>query len=333
MTDWAGGGHRPHVNRCMSVVMPCFNEAATVAAVIDRVLASPYTGEVIVVDDGSTDGTSKVVSSFGNVVDYIRKSNGGVASARNAGARAAAGDYVSFVDADDAWAPEKLERQMDALHAGENVGLVYCALSLVDESLRPLGHMEAVEPWLALRNTLLLEKPFVPAPGSSSLIPLHVFDEVGGYDERLSTSADCDLTCRIAFRYSLAAVHEPVVMYRAHGSQMSNRPELLEHDMLIVFDKLFSDDRLPRELAALRERAYANLYFVLAATTRHMGDRPAFFRHLLRALRHDPRRTFELTWRGAIGQAFGTGHAPADSPAPVRRRRPPDAPAALGGGA
>jgi 2-polyprenyl-3-methyl-5-hydroxy-6-metoxy-1,4-benzoquinol methylase len=102
LTDAAGGGNGLEAQRCLSVVMPCFNEAATVAAVIDRVLASPYTGEVIVVDDGSTDGTTTILADVDDprVRVLTQPRNQGKGAALRRGFAAATLPYVIVQDAD-----------------------------------------------------------------------------------------------------------------------------------------------------------------------------------------------------------------------------------------
>jgi glycosyltransferase involved in cell wall biosynthesis len=97
----------------VSCVIPAFNCAAYVGEAIDSVLEQSYRPtEIIVVDDGSTDGTADVVAAYKNHVRYLRQSNAGPAAARNHGLRAACGDFIALLDADDIWHPEKLDRQM-----------------------------------------------------------------------------------------------------------------------------------------------------------------------------------------------------------------------------
>jgi glycosyltransferase involved in cell wall biosynthesis len=290
----------------VSVVIPVYNGERFVADAIRSVLNQSYPPlECIVVDDGSTDGTSNVVSRFQVPVRYVAKSNGGVSSARNVGIELAKGDLVAFLDADDLWEREKLEKQIESLMHTEGAGLSYCGVQLVDAQLRPLGVLEVAPPRLALRNTLLLEKPFVSS-ASTSLAPADTLAAVGGFDERLSTSADCDLLCRIACRYPLAYTAELLTRYRCHSGQMHANLAALEHDMLLVFDKLFSDDHLPEDLRGLRRRAVANLEFTLAVGSQHKGHALPALRHFWRAVRSHPPRTLALATLG-IGSRWRAG--------------------------
>ncbi len=290
----------------VTAVIPVYNGEHYLPAAVRSVLGQTYQPvECIVVDDGSTDGTRATCSGFGTAIRYIEKPNGGVASARNVGVAQARGEFVAFLDADDAWLPDKIEKQMEVVRTSPEAGMVYSGMYIADEDLQPVARMDPAPPEVALRNTLLLEQPFATGIGSTALLPVSVFRGVGGFDERLSTSADCDLTCRVARQYPLACSPEPLACYRRHGSQMSVSLRALEHDMLLVFEKLFCHGQLPADLLPLRRRAYANLYFMLATGYR-TSDRGRALRYLLLALTRHPRRAGSLVWkalRSSMSQA------------------------------
>ena len=104
--------------RRVSVIIPTFDRISVLPRALDSVLAQTRpAGEVIVVDDGSTDGTAELLERDYPGVTTIRQSNRGVSAARNAGLAAASGDWIAFLDSDDEWRPQKLERQLDALAA------------------------------------------------------------------------------------------------------------------------------------------------------------------------------------------------------------------------
>jgi len=102
------------MNQAISVVIPTYNRARAVVEAVRSVLAqTQLPGEIIIVDDGSTDGTEEALRKLDAPISYVAKENGGVSSARNAGIRAARGEWIAFLDSDDRWEPTKLERQMD----------------------------------------------------------------------------------------------------------------------------------------------------------------------------------------------------------------------------
>lgn len=280
----------------VTAVIPVFNGARFVSQAIDSVLGQTYPDvECVVVDDGSTDDTPAVVAGFSNVV-YVRQDNQGVAAARNRGAREAKGALLAFLDADDVWLPEKLEKQL-ALFAGPSTfGLVYCGMTLVDADLRVLGSLPAPSPDLGVRNTLLLEPPVVSV-AQTGVIPCEVFSAIRGFDERLSTSADSDLVCRIGLRYTCACVPEPLAMYRTHADQMHLSPDAMRRDMELVYEKVFTDPDLPPELRKLEGRARANLYGSLAGEYLARRDFRKTVTYGWSALRADPSRALALLRR------------------------------------
>ncbi|MGI9185756.1 MAG: glycosyltransferase [Solirubrobacteraceae bacterium] len=247
----------------VSCVIPAGNAEAFVAQAIQSVLDQTYQPlECIVVDDGSTDGTARILERFGRRIRVVRQSNRGVSAARNAGARAAAGDFVAFLDADDLWDPTKTERQMARFAAEPGLGLVYCALRRVDESGSRLSSPAAPDPATALRQTLLLEPPFVSV-AQTGVVPRTVFLASGGFDERLSVAADSDLTWRLACAHPIAAVAEPLASYRCHPAQMHLDRAAFERDTKRMFDKAFRSPELPLDLRALERRARTNLSLAL----------------------------------------------------------------------
>jgi hypothetical protein len=189
---------------------------------------------------------------------------------------------VAFLDADDCWLPAKLERQVAALERQPTAAFVYCGLHLIDENGRFIGRMRPAPPESALRNTLLLERPLMSI--ITALVRRTVLTAEGGFDEELSTSADCDLACRIALRHEVTRIDDPLVLWRHHGdAQMHRNPVRTEHDVDIIFERFFSDPALPTAIARHRRRAWANLHLSLAGAYLQLGRRDQVLRHVVRA--------------------------------------------------
>lgn len=281
----------------ISVVNPAYNASAFLSDAIQSVLEQTYKKvECLVIDDGSTDETPAIAGRYRKSIWYIRKENGGVSSARNAGIRASRGELVAFLDADDVWLPHKLEIQSRVLAARPDVAMCYSGLRHVDQELRRLYDEPAAPAGVALRNTLLLEQPYMSIP-STALVKRAVAVEVGLFDERLSTSADTDFACRVALTHEVAAVTDPLVLYRRHPQQMHHDALAMKRDMELVFEKIFSDPRLPESVSRLRRRAEANLNATVAGHLQLHGRPVAAVEFLLRAFLHDPVRTVELAKR------------------------------------
>src|SRR5579859_7632126 len=111
----------------VSVVIPVFNNAPTIERAVASVLAQCFDGEVevIVVNDGSTDGSTDILRGFGDRIHVIEQANRGAAAARNAGVAVATGEYVAFLDADDEWLPQKLAKTVPVLEGSPAVVLVF----------------------------------------------------------------------------------------------------------------------------------------------------------------------------------------------------------------
>jgi glycosyltransferase involved in cell wall biosynthesis len=153
----------------ISVVIPAFNAAATLETALRSVLAQSFRPlEVIVVDDGSTDTTPQLASRFGPAVRLLHQANKGCGQARNTGARAACGEWLAFLDADDCWLEEKLERQVPFTEEAE-VAVINARARA--RSGRTLGTSFSFEE-LWQRNDLIV---------SSSLVRRTAFESVGGF--------------------------------------------------------------------------------------------------------------------------------------------------------
>jgi len=281
----------------VGVVIPAYNAAMYLRDAIDSVLTQTYTDiELIIVNDGSTDETAGVIRSYGSRIEMIELDRAGVAVARNAGAQASTGDMLAFLDADDVWLPRKLELQVALLEQDRGTALVYTALHMVDEDLRFIGRQPAPSGDVALWNTLMLERPIMCGIGTG-VIRSDVFAEQGGFDERLSTAADCDLACRIATEHRVTGIQKPLLLWRQHGRQMHRDAARTFHDMDLIFKKFFDDGLAPEWMLPYRNRAYANLYVSLAGGALIKGDRRSFMRYVAKALIRRPDRVLDAAKR------------------------------------
>jgi glycosyltransferase involved in cell wall biosynthesis len=200
----------------VSVIIPVFNGARYLSDAISSVLHQTHPpASVTVVDDGSTDGSAAIARSFGSVVTVIRQSNRGQAGAINAGIAHTTAEYVAFLDAHDLWEPEKTTRQLSSLAA--NPGASY-SVTWVRNFLPP-----ALEARRATLNPAL----FNEAPGfiaSTLLARRRLFDEIGGFDERLRHANKTAWFLRARQRGALCEeVREVLVRRRLHGQNVSQQ--------------------------------------------------------------------------------------------------------------
>jgi len=274
----------------VSVVIPAYNAGRWIGQAVNSVLAQDWRPtEIIVVDDGSTDDTSSVVSSYGSAVRCVGQPNGGVSLARNRGMAESQGAFIAFLDADDAWLPTKLARQMAALQQQPECAAAYTAVVEADEALRDRcvkrSHDGAVS-----AEGLLRAGNIVTGSASSVICERRLIFDVGGFDPTLSLCADWDLWLRLAVRTCFAYVDEPLVRYRRTPSSMSRSVPVLERDTLAILERAFADERHIR----LRRAVYGHHYAVLSGSYLEAGERIRAVRCLCAALKHDPRQLFRV---------------------------------------
>jgi len=262
----------------VSVIIPTYNHAVFLSEALESVFAqtcSPL--EVIVVDDGSTDGTADVLCGYERRIRVLRQANRGVAAARNAGASVASGELLALLDADDMWLPAKLERQIARLDSEPEVGLVHCGVAEVDGRGRQFrARLDGMEGSVST-EMLFFRRGVILGGGSAAVVRRAAFLDVGGFDEALSTSADWDLYYRLARRYPVGFVPEVLVRYRVHGGNMHRNVRAMARDMLAAYAKVFAEQ--DPELQRLRHRAYGRLHSMLAGSFFRAGEYRRFARH------------------------------------------------------
>ena len=271
----------------VSVIIPNYNYGRflrqAIQSAFDQTL-KPH--EILVVDDGSTDDSKEILREFGDKIIVIEQANEGVAAARNKGAEIATGDLLAFLDADDFWHPEKLEKQMEKFHSDIEIGFVHCGLANVDENgVHIDDYFSGDEGWVA--ETLLKFQPAVIA--NTIVVKRQLFTKIGGYDTNrdLHPSEDWDLCCRLAHECKLGFVREPLLYYRQHGKGGHTNIARMERAMLIAFEKAFRDPAM--EIQQFRNKAYGNLCLVLAGSYYHSGYIGRSILSGLKGLAYDPR--------------------------------------------
>jgi glycosyltransferase involved in cell wall biosynthesis len=271
----------------VSVIIPTYNHAAFLLRALESVFAQTlHPLEVIVVDDGSTDETAEVLRAHEGQIQVVTQPNRGVAAARNAGAAVASGELLAFLDADDAWLPAKLERQVACLGVEPGVGLVHCGVEEVDgRGYQLRARLDGMGGWVS-REMLRFRQGVILGGGSAAVIRRTAFLDVGGFDEALSTSADWDLYYRIARRYPVGFVPEVLVRYRIHGGNMHRNLDIMRRDMLAACAKAFSE--ADPELQRLRRLAYGGLHAMLSGSFFQAGEYRQFARHALASVAERP---------------------------------------------
>lgn len=246
----AAPGDRAAAPPRVSVIIPTRNRSVMLRRAIDSVRAQTFTDlEILVADDGSDDDTSEVVRDLGDRrVRHLRFAHGGAPRARNAAFALSRGALVAYLDDDDEWLPQKLERQLQHLaSAGQDVGLVHCGTDLVSSASGRTVHTFRPADRHYTPADLLRDIPFTT---SNVLIRRDVLEVIGGFDPDLAGAQDRDLWIRIARRFRIAGVPEVLVRRFVHGRQISSSlPDKIRAKEQLL-DKYRDDLRgLPRERA------------------------------------------------------------------------------------
>ncbi len=242
----------------ISVIIPVYNAEETIKDTIESVLSQTYSQfEIIVINDGSQDKTLEIVSRILDPrLKVLSYPNAGVSVSRNRGISQAAGDYVSFLDADDLWTPDKLETQLKALQANPQAAVAYSWTDWIDESgqfLRSGGHITVNGDVYAK----LLLRDFVES-GSNPLIRRQALTEVGGFDESLNLAADWDMWLRLAARYEFVAVPSSQILYRVSPNSMSSNVWKMEAESLQIIERAFAV--APESLQHLKREVLGSRY-------------------------------------------------------------------------
>ncbi len=259
----------------VSGIIATYNRAAFIAQAVDSVLGQTYQNvELIVVDDGSTDNTREVLAGYGGRLRYIYQDQRGRSLARNTGIRSASGDYIAFLDSDDIWLPQKLEKQLSVLESNPSLGLVHCLTEVIDEQGRRLE--KETTKWRALYEMALRRGYTYEAMSlecvmylSSVMVRRECFDSVGLFDASIPAFEDWDWYLRFALQYEVAIVTEPLVLFRVHraNTPMHEFTEGRIKTCLKHLALLDTHERLP-----FGDKARRNFYLNLATAHYMAGN-------------------------------------------------------------
>lgn len=248
----------------VSIIINNFNYGRFLRTAIESALSQSYSNkEVIVVDDGSTDGSQEIIKSFGNYVIPLFKDNGGQASAINAGFRVTKGEYIFLLDADDYWKSEKISLCMELFLGDEGCAFVQHNMIEVDENSRKLGLLKTQQlPQGRLDFNRALGMCYALAPTSASGFSRKVLDRILLIPEGIfRLRADYYLQTMAILNSKLVSIDEPLGFYRIHGENFySGRltGDKIEKDIYLIS----SYDMHLREKFGIKTRLRDNYYFV-----------------------------------------------------------------------
>jgi Glycosyltransferases, probably involved in cell wall biogenesis len=268
----------------ISVIIPNYNYSKYLREAIESVLEQTYPNiEVIVVDDGSKDNSKEILESYEGKIKTVFQKNQGVSAARNNGAAISSGEFLAFLDADDVWFPTKIEKQVQKFLSDEGLGLVHVGVEEINADGKGIRTLLNGLEGNVSHEFLLFERAVILGGGSGFMVSRKVFEEVGGFDPRLSTSADWDIFYRVSSRYRVGFVPEILLKYRVHNSNMHANIPRMEHDMMLGFEKAFAAGA-----SVNRRECYGNLHRTLAGSYFHANQYLEFLRHTVKSIWNKP---------------------------------------------
>jgi glycosyltransferase involved in cell wall biosynthesis len=279
-----------------SVVIPVYNCEHYIGEAVESALAQtrpPH--EIVVIDDGSTDGTRDVLQRYINSIKYVYQKNAGEPTARNNGIEVAEGEFIAFLDADDLWLPEKMQLQMECFAKDPECGLVYTDMKtfdetgILEESVRICRNLYFPSGWVfaALFNETLLQT-------SAAVFRKECVRRVGGFDSRMLVGSDYDFWLRIARNYRFGYVDVPLIMYRQHaGMATRNLGKALHEGMpweVFLLKKILSlYPEAVQEMGPKQVNHRLSLpYFAMAYDAMRLGDHKCARKLLPQAIKYWP---------------------------------------------
>jgi len=280
----------------VSVVIPCYNQARYVKIAIESVQKQSYNNyEIIVVDDGSTDNSREILKGLSGHIQYIRQENKGLAGARNTGILASSGKYIGFLDADDEWSSDYLEKMMDLVNKFPDAAVYFCAARAMDANSKDLPQLfgKPSVPMQAIYWSLLRANFLIP---STITMRRSVILEFGLFDNTLRSCEDWDLWLRILPYHKIIGIDACLVRYRIHEKSLSTNPTGMQTATKLVVEKHFGpDDGMRHSWSLEKQRAYGGVYRYHALTSiQRQSDWESGAKYLLKAFHADPSLALDL---------------------------------------
>lgn len=269
----------------ISVIIPTYNRAQLIREAVESVIGQDFSDwELLIIDDGSTDNTREIVGKYGKSVKYVHQENAGPSAARNRGMSCAGGKYIAFLDADDVWLPEKLAIQNKLMENSRSAGIVATGYYVCD---RDLNVRETVirKRKKVRRRDLLVKNTILT---SSVLGRRECILEGGLFNERYRFGEDWDMWLRIASRFEIAYVQEPLCKYRVHSDSITlgMDPRNLE-DWRDIIKRSRKSVGSPRELA-LSNKSLGWFYFNVSYFHQCRNDKKSERKYLAMSLFYWP---------------------------------------------
>ncbi|WP_250658237.1 glycosyltransferase family 2 protein [Alkalimarinus coralli] len=273
----------------VSVIIPAYNAEDFITEALDSIINQTYTHlEIIVVDDGSTDGTKDIILGYGDKVHYIyQKNSGSCSSPRNNGLRFSTADYIVFFDADDVMLPNQIQTLLSVLLDNKDLGMVVSDYQDFGEGASNHSHYESCKLLLAKfkNNNIKKNQYIIMSPNESTLHLLNesfvsacsqiykreAVESVGGYDEDLKAGEDFYLNYSISNKYNIGVINKIGFKRRLHENNMTKSPTRMLENAIKFKHKLLTQEKRKDNILLINTSILRN-YLSLSYNFSGIGD-------------------------------------------------------------
>jgi len=272
----------------ISIVTPTYNRAYLLTEAIDSVLAQTYPHwEMIIVDDGSTDGTAAIVEAAtakDHRISYYYQENAGQSSARQHALSVARGEFIAFLDSDNRWLPERLQKGLDALARNPNCAVSYGDCYILDEDGKRISDRN-MRRYSGFITEQLVKDNCVSF--NTSLTRREAIDSVGGFDPNVEVADDYDLWLRISVAHEFVYIPEYLAEYRVMTKQISSNKMRRYKSNTVILERFFRAN--PQLLnTGLHRRGMGGFYLRWSQYFDLAGEHKEAWRLLLKSLQVNP---------------------------------------------
>ncbi|PPR53565.1 MAG: Chondroitin synthase [Alphaproteobacteria bacterium MarineAlpha5_Bin6] len=248
----------------VSIIIPAFNKYELTRITINSILNQTYKNiEIILVDDGSTDFTYKLKEEFNDSIKYIYTKNNGASAARNIGILESKGDYLAFIDCDDIYEPEKIEKSIEVLKNNSSFDFIYSNVFFIDKKGNKINHDSYTQnhPGSGSIGKRILLSDFT-ITNSTLVLKKSCLNSVSGFDENIFIAADRDFILRLALKFKAFYIPQKLTGYRIGSGNTDKNLDVMLKEFLYLIDK--NIHHITDKSKNFKNRCYSNVYYNFA---------------------------------------------------------------------